>query len=387
MIRAKTASIVNTDSYEAGREAVEELLDQLERPELVIAFVSATLDPARALAGINDGLPAGVEVVGCTSYAEINSEECLSGSVTVMGLRLEGLSFKPFCYRAERAEPHAAGAAFAREVKDFGGDLLIVFPDGLELNSTRLLLGMQSVLGQQFPIVGGIAGDDAKFEKTYQFAGREALSGAVVGVALKGPVELVSAARSGWHPIGKTRTATRVEDGNVLLELDGEPALEIYRQFLDHRWDEMPGVGVEFPIGVVGGVPGTQKMPDEQILLLRAIKGIDDRRQAIIFGGDIPQGAELRMARATRDDVIAGADAAGAEVCARMPAPSLALVFDCMARKVALGARYREEVKRTFAALGPDVPKIGFHTFGELSPVQGVTMHHDETFTIALIKG
>ena len=83
--------------------------------------------------------------------------------------------------------------------------------------------------------------------------------------------------------------------------------------------------------------------------------------------------------------MIAGADQAGVEALARMPEPALALVFDCMARKIALGARYKEEVRATFDRLGPDIPKIGFHTFGELSPVDGVTMHHDETFTLALL--
>lgn len=387
MIHAKTASIVHDNPREAAIEVAEELLEQFGgSPDLIIAFVSTTLDPAQALAGLRETLP-NTQVVGCSSYAEINSEEALSGSVTAMGLRFEaGVEFQTFAHTAGE-DPFDAGATFASEVAAFDPTMLVVFPDGLAYNSTRLLMGMQSVLGVRFPIIGGIAADDAKFERTYQLHDDRCMTGAVVGVALKGPIEIVTAARCGWKPIGATRTATRVVDGNVLLELDGQPALSIYREFLGERWAEMPSVAVEFPIGVVGGVVGNQRMEDRgEIILLRAIKGIDEARQAIIFGGDLPEGSQIRMSRASKDDVIAGADAAGADVCARMPKPAIALVFDCMARKVALGLRYKQELTATFARLGPDVPKIGFHTFGELSPVDGVTMHHDETFTLALIK-
>ena len=387
MIHARTASIIHDDAHEAGLEVAEELVEALgEPPQLVLTFVSTSLDPHRAIAGLSQGLP-GARIVGCSSYAEINSREALSGSLTAMGLRFgASVTFETFVHEDASSEPFAAGVGFAREVARFAPDLLIVFPDGLAYNCTHLLLGIQSVLGANFPIVGGIAADDAKFEETHQFHDARCLSGAVVGVALKGPIQIATAARCGWRPVGATRTVTKVADGNVLLELDGEPALEFYRTFLGERWDEMPLAGVEFPVGVVGGVLGQQRMEErEDIVLLRAIKAIDEERQAIIFGGDIPLGAKVRMSRATKDDVIAGADQAGVEALARMPQPALALVFDCMARKIALGARYKEEIRATFDRLGPDIPKIGFHTFGELSPVDGVTMHHDETFTLALL--
>lgn len=385
-ITAKTASIVHVDAREAGLEVAEELVEQLGRPpQLLLAFVSAALDPERALAGLREGIP-GAHVVGCSSYAEIDSHTALSGSVTAMGLCFEGIEFRTFAH-ATGHEPFEAGASFARDVASFSPNLLILFSDGLAYNSTRLLRGIQSVLGDQFPIVGGIAADDAKFERTYQLHDDRCLTGAVVGVALKGPVELVTAARCGWRGVGATRTATKVVDGNVLLELDGLPALDIYREFLGDRWAEMPVVAVEFPVGIVGGELGSQRMADSgEVILLRAIKAIDESRHAIVFGGDLPEGARLRMTRASKDDVIAGANTAGDDVIANMSAPDLALVFDCMARKIALGPRYKDELRHTFARLGSDVAKVGFHTFGELSPVGGVTMHHDETFTIALIR-
>jgi hypothetical protein len=53
---------------------------------------------------------------------------------------------------------------------------------------------------------------------------------------------------------------------------------------------------------------------------------------------------------------------------------------------VVLGASYRDEVAGAFALLPPTLPKFGFYTFGELSPVAGQTEHHESTFTLALLK-
>ena len=92
------------------------------------------------------------------------------------------------------------------------------------------------------------------------------------------------------------------------------------------------------------------------------------------------------MTRATKEDVIAGAGYATERVMSSMPGPSLAFFFDCAARKMVLGRRYKQELSSPIEQIGERVPKIGFYTYGELSPVQGVTMHHEVTFTIALLR-
>jgi hypothetical protein len=383
---AKTVSIIHDDSLLAGKELARELLDELGRPpHLVLLFAWAKYDQARLLEGLYAELPATTRLVGCSSYGEINSEEAVAGTATAMGLIFEGIAFETFAVEGGR-DGFSVGKTLGEQVQAFAPTLLMVFPDGLRMNSTQFLLGLQSVLGREFPIIGGISADDGSFSQTYEYSDRRAFSWGAVAVALKGPIEVVTAAKSGWVPIGTTRTCTKVEDGNVLLELDGKPALSFYKDYLGYRASEMPMVAVEFPIGVVGGVPGTQRMPDGDILLMRAIKGVDEARQAIVFGGDVPEGAEIRMTRAIKDDVIQGAIAATAQVKSQQEDPGVALIFNCMARKIVLGSRYKDELKEPMKQLGPGVPKIGFYTYGELSPVQGVTMHHDETFTLALLR-
>lgn len=388
MIKAHTVSVVHDDAFWAGRDVAHELLDELTSPpDLVLMFVSAKYDASAVVRGFHEVCGDGVRVAGCTSYAEIDQSGGKTESVTAMGLKFgDGLAATTLSAKSENGDSRALGRTLATRAQSIGASLLLVFPDGLAVNGTQFLLGLQDVLGSSFPIVGGVAADLGDFKQTYQIHDRHVFSGGASVVVFTGRVNVVTAAKSGWIAVGATRKANRVENGNVCLEIDGRPALDLYEEYLGPRVSEMPMVSAEFPIGMVGGVPSTQRLPDDSILLLRAIKGTDKERRAIMFGGDLPEGAEIRMTTATKGDVIAGADDAAARVLEAMPNASIALVFDCMARKVVLGPRYRDELKKTFERLG-NIPRIGFYTYGELSPVQGVTMHHDETFTIALLGG
>jgi hypothetical protein len=99
--RAVTVSIVNPDPARAGADVAEELLAELGRaPDLVLLFASAALAPQAVLDGFYSVLPAAVRLIGCSSYAEVNSEEALSHSVTAMGFLLG-----PVEARVVRGEP------------------------------------------------------------------------------------------------------------------------------------------------------------------------------------------------------------------------------------------------------------------------------------------
>lgn len=381
MIRAATASILHEDSLSAGREAVAELLDRLgQQPDLVLAFASAAYDPEAVLSGLYSRLDARVPLVGCSSYAEINSDEALSKSVTVMGLVLEGVEIRTYRAAVEDGDSRALGRRLGAEIAAFGPDLVITFPDGVRVNSTPYLLGLQEHLGDRFPIVGGVAADMATFTKTWELHHRDALTGHAVAVALKGKFEIAAIAKSGFHPIGVARRATRVEGAKAVIELDGQPALGLYKDYLGLAGADLQTAGLEFPLGIAGS-------SDTADPIVRAVQGVDEARSALLCSGDVPEGAYVCMMRGTRDDLIQGATAAVDAALKQVPAPSVALFFDCMGRKLVLGARYKEELGPVMAKLGPDVPKIGFYTYGELALAEGVSRHHDETFTMVLLKG
>jgi hypothetical protein len=385
--QAATVSVVHDDPFAAAQEAADELLDALGAPpDLVLLFFSADFLPDPIIEGLYTRLPAKSRMVGCSSYAEINRTEAVTHSVTALGLRLSGIACHPFSIRPAGLTSFETGRRAAADLRAFSPDLLLVFPDVLHVNLTQFLLGLQDVLGSRFPIIGGASADRGEFKRTYQVCDRTALCDGVVGVALKGPIRMATAARSGYMPIGVPRICTRVENGNIIREIDGRPALQVYLDLLGERASEMPTVSSEFPLGVVGGILGTQRHSGDEVLLVRCVFRVDEARQALILGGDIPEGAEIHVTRTTRADVIRGAEEATVRALAAMPDPDLALLFNCTARKQCLGPLYKEECAAAFKHLGLSVPKIGFYACGELSPVDGVTMHHESTFTTALLK-
>lgn len=382
MFAAVTVSIVNPDPSRAGADVAQELLDELgQAPDLVLMFASAALAPQAVLDGFYSVMPAAVRTIGCSSYAEINNEEALTHSVTAMGFRLGPVEAR--LLRAESGPGRALGEALADQLAGFEPSLLIVLPDVLSVNISQLLQGLQGRLGRTLPIIGGAPADMGAIAVTHQFRDREVFTGGVVALALRGPLRVVTAAHSGYSLLGSERTITRVE-GTKIREIDGQSAVQMYLDYLGPRASELPGAMIEHPLGIVG-LRGTERRTDESALLTRAVFGILPEEDALVLGSDIEEGTVVRMTRGSRDGILAAASTATRQVAEQVPRPTVAFLFDCMSRKVVLGTRYKEELRAVFADIPAGVPRIGFYTFGEVSPVQGVAMHHESTFTLAFI--
>lgn len=378
-----TVSIVSDDAHEAAKEAAFELKDRLGRtPDVVLVFFSAEFAAADIRNGLWSELPESTAVIGCSSYAELGPDGALTHSVTALGLCIPGYRVQVLSVPGG-SDSYELGRQLVAPLSGQTPDLLILLPDVLTLNATRLLHGIQSVLGKDTAIVGGAPADMGAFKQTTMFANGKLQATGAVALAVYGPVSVSAAACSGYNPVSVPLRATKVEQGNVVLELDGRPALTVYLEFLGPRKSEMPAVTIEYPIGVVSA----SSQPDRvSIDVVRAAFGIDDKRGALILGGDIPEGAELRILSATRDDVLRGTKTAVQSALAAGQDADLMLLFNCMSRKLILGPRYKEEYVAADSALPKTLPRIGFYTYGELSPVSGVTQHHESTFTVAAVR-
>lgn len=382
-MRAVTTSIVHEDPFLAGREAASELLAQMGKMDLVLVFTTSRHPPERVVEGLFSRLPPSVALVGCSSFAEINAEDALSRSVTAMGLALGEVAFEVITLESV-AESTDAGRDLARRALAFGASLVIVLPDVSAVNGAKLIRGMRERLGTSCAVIGGVPSDHLEYKGTFQISGQKVLRGGVVAVALKGPIAVTTSAKAGFQPLGAPRTCTRVEGDGLVLELDGVPALDLYREFLGEEVMSRPRIGLEYPLAVVTG-PGADYMnSDERSQVIRVVRSLDYERRGVLCS-DIQEGAKVRLTRATKDDLINAAALSAEEAKRGVPSPAFALVFDCAGRRLVLGARHDEEIKAVRDKLGGDVPMIGFYTFGELSPVEGTPAYHAQTFTIALI--
>ena len=183
----------------------------------------------------------------------------------------------------------------------------------------------------------------------------------------------------GWQPFGPARQVTRSE-GNVLYELDGERALEVYRRYLGDYAAGLPATGLLFPFEMQGA---NQQGP----ALIRTILGVDTEAGSLVLAGDISAGAHLRLMHASIDSLVNGAEAAAQSVCRSGPdraGDALALMVTCVGRKLVMGARADEEVEAVADVLGAGCHRAGFYSYGEISPgIDGSDCSvHNQTMTI-----
>ena len=103
---------------------------------------------------------------------------------------------------------------------------------------------------------------------------------------------------AGWDPFGPERLITRSE-GNVLYELDGKSALDLYKRYLGEHSQELPASGLRFPLSL--------RIPGADTRLVRTILAVDEPHQSMRFAGDVPQGAYAQLMKANFDRLIDGA--------------------------------------------------------------------------------
>jgi hypothetical protein len=251
--------------------------------------------------------------------------------------------------------------------------------DGLGVNGSALAHGISASLGEGVVVTGGLAGDGDRFARTWVVHERRPTHGYATAVGLYGEhVGVGHGSKGGWDVFGPERIVTR-SSGNVLFELDGQPALVLYKEYLGDLAAELPASGLLFPLAI------RDNDADAPERVVRTILGIDEEQNALTFAGDIPEGAYAQLMRANFDRLVQGAsDAAlmtrgaaieGSEV--------LCVAISCVGRRLVLRQRTEEETEATLEILPPGTRQIGFYSYGELSPhASGPCALHNQTMTL-----
>jgi hypothetical protein len=255
---------------------------------------------------------------------------------------------------------------------------VFILSDGLAVNGSELVRGLVATLPVGVGLSGGLAGDGAAMKETVVCHQGRLSGGTVTALGFSGPLLVGLGSVGGWDAFGPARLVTRARD-HVLFELDGEPALDLYRRYLGPHAAGLPTSGLLFPLLV--------QLPGVAQPVARTLLGIDEAQGSLSFAGDIPQGATAQLTRANVERLVNGATAA-AEASRRTRAPELALLVSCVGRKLVMKQRVEEEVEAVAEVLGATVPMAGFYAYGELAPhVTGGTCRlHNQTMTVTTLS-
>lgn len=393
MIKSGVGLSNNPDPFKAGEEACRQALEQAgNKAKLVIVFASVGYDQARMIQGVRS-VSKEVSLVGCSDSGEITTGGPTSGQVAVMALNSDNIDFVVGVGLGADKDSHAAGMAAAKEVKEKSAkklSLLMTFLDGLAENGAAVVRGLQEVLGENLPIVGGSAGDDFLFKRTFQYYNDRIMTNAVVSVGFSGEFSFGVGVRHGWEPIGLPMKVTEAK-GSRIIKVNDRPALSIYEDYFGKKAEELikepiAKMAYTYPLGM--SIKGSGE------LLIRDVV-IANKQGEITCAAEIPEGSEIRLMLGDPEKAILAAREAAKGALDQLKGrnPAAIFIFDCMARCKLLGQgiRTQEEIVAIQEVLGKDVPVIGFYTYGELAPLAGEigpkcnSVFHNETMTLMVL--
>lgn len=348
---------------------------------LIVAFGAANyLDSPAALYELIAAFPHS-NVIGCSSAGEIHGDLVADDTLVVAIAQFErttlALASAPIASMAESAQ---AGSHIGTELARIGPRVVFALSDGLRVNGSELVKGMARTLPPDTVISGGLAGDGDRFARTWVIVDGQPQSGYVTAVGLSGAVEVSTGSKGGWDIFGPERRVTRSE-GNVLYELDGKPALALYKTYLGELAQGLPATALLFPLAIREGT-------EDPHALVRTVLAVDEPAQSMTFAGDVPQGWRARLMRATDDRLIEGAASAAASAMnGRDNGPVLSIAISCVGRRLVLGQRVEEETEAVLDALPVGSQQIGFYSYGEISPsgFSGCDLHN-QTMTLTTLR-
>ncbi len=360
----------------------------VQSAQLVLVFgATALLQDPGLVEAIGKFYPA-AHILGCSTSGEICGVQVSDDSLVVTGIHFEHTQLRTAQVSlGANIDSQQAGELLAREfphsiaAKGEGPEEklahVLVLSDGLSVNGSDLVRGLAKNLPAGVAVTGGLAGDGARFVETLVFKDDVPQKGAIAAVGLYGSrLQVGFGSLGGWDPFGPERLVTRSK-GNILYELDGRPALGLYKQYLGEHASALPATGLLFPLSV--------RVKPGDTPLVRTILAVDEGQQSMTFAGDVPEGAYARLTKASVDRLVEGA--IGAARASRPPdalAPELAILISCVGRKLVLKQRIEEEVEGVRDILGEQAALTGFYSYGEIAPfLRGERSElHNQTMTI-----
>lgn len=343
---------------------------------LVLAFGSAKEPCTKWLSELATAYPKS-HIVGGSTAGEILGKSIHDDSLAVAVCRFDDTHLRSAAVSiASASASKEAGRSLADKLMGPNLRGVFVISDGISVNGSELVQGLNAVLPESTIITGGLAGDGGRFQKTWVLDHDRPRSGYISAVAFYGDrLSIGYGSKGGWDVFGPERVVTR-SVGNVLYEIDGKSALGLYKLYLGDLSSGLPANALLFPLSL-------RREREREEHVVRTVLSIDDTAESMTFAGDVPEGSLVRFMRANFDRLVDGAGEAARLAKKATTSDVLAVAISCVGRRLVLGDRAEEEVEAVSEVLPPSSQLIGFYSYGELSPyANGRCELHNQTMTV-----
>jgi small ligand-binding sensory domain FIST len=373
----------------------ERLLSELgQEPDLVIAFVSHHYSRSfEKIPGyIKDKLKPKA-LIGCSAGGLIGGGEEVEHDkgIALAGAVMPGVNLSTFHVFNEQLPDGDAPPSEWEKIVGVDNSVepsFILLPDPFTFRIETMVQGLDYAFANSVK-VGGMASGANEPGRNALFLNGDVYPEGMVGLAVSGNVTVDTVVAQGCRPIGKPLTVTACQ-GNILLELDGEPAIHKLKSVLE----DLPPHDQELArnslfLGVVMNEFKTDfKCGD---FLIRNLVGLVPEAGAIVVGELLRPGRtvqfHLRDAATSSEDLrlmlknyCDRTRLSGARAQAQG-----ALLFSCLGRgKYLYGTKNHDsDIFREYVG---EVPLTGFFCNGEIGPVGGTTFLHGYTSSFGLFR-
>jgi hypothetical protein len=367
--------------------ALETCLAEGFCPTLAVVFISVKQDRNAVCELLTRH---GIDVVGSTSAGEFTDGHESTGEIALLLLDIRKSDYCILLESFEGKTDEEAAATMAKKaLEKFSKPAFILCSsffsvDGKVVNGEVLVRSIESVVGPQVNLFGGMAGDDLSFTGSWVFTNDQASDYGMVALVLnEEKIDLYGMAISGWKPLGVFMTVTKSEK-NLIYTIDDKPALEMYLRYLgeeragsDEQFDFFKTVGGHYPFQI--------EREGRQALMCTPI-GYDKEQEALVCEADVPLGSRFRFSTPPDFDIIETViEKAGELKSATQAEAEALLIFSCAGRLSALGPLATQE--NDGLADVWNVPMAGFFTYGEFGrAINGKHEFHSTTCSWVALK-
>jgi hypothetical protein len=359
----------------------------------VLFYATVNHDQEALVRAVGEAFP-GVAAVGCstsavTTHGAFFEDGYLLG---MMGLGGSSLRAASACAEGIDADTAAKARAMGEELRLRGGgapEVVLLHYDPLCPVDIELFAAtLQDTAG--CPVVGGSAGQPwGPMVQTHQYHGQAVLGRSAVALALWGDFVFALATTTGTSPTGLTMKVTRAE-GNLLLELDGRRALDVYDEIAGTQGASRltSDANSALAMGIERG-EASAAVPGEAESIVRGAFGVDEERGGLVLPASIAAGTTVMIHHRTREAVFEGTERMARSLLhlLRQNRIRAAIGCECAARSTPLlgPAEMLRENLMLQALFPEDTEWLGMLAWGELAPYRGRTTFFNFTYPLLVL--
>jgi hypothetical protein len=361
-----------------ARQAIAELHRLIGGPDIscVILFCSPQYDIDAIAAAVRERFGE-TPVFGCTTAGEIGPFGYINGGVCGIGFPRDdfvaaaaliedlagfGLSSTIERTRAAAAERDRIAAIAFPDCASAPKGFALLLIDGLSVREEQVVSAVATTLGDT-PLVGGSAGDDLNFRRTWILHGGRFVTNAAVLILIATRRRVCVFKTEHFLDTDRKVVVTGANPAaRIVTELNAEPAAFEYARMVGLEGEKLsPWIFAAHPLMVrVGG-----------LYHVRAIQKVNPDHSLTFFCA-IDEGLVLTIAKSV--DVVRDLEDLFARIRKEVGEPDLIIGCDCVLRNIEIEV---QQLKGIVSELFVRNGVIGFCTYGE----QFHSMHVNQTFT------